>query len=232
MIRDTFCIIPARSGSKGIKNKNIMEFNQCPLLKYSIDFAKKLKFVKKIIVSTDSKKYLNISRKYGVCSKSLRPNYLSSDFSKTIDVVKFEFNQYKNLGFEKILILQPTCPFRKKEHFNASYHALDKGYESAITIHRVSEFPQRMLIKKGKKLLPYISNKKEDLFKPRQAINQIYIRTGSMYFFISKNINKKNFLGSKIFFQETFGKYQINIDNYKDVILTNYYFNEKNKNKK
>ena len=53
------CIIPARSGSKGIKNKNIKNFKKKPLIFYTIDFAKKLNFVDKIIFSTDSKKYLN-----------------------------------------------------------------------------------------------------------------------------------------------------------------------------
>ena len=53
----TWAIIPARSGSKGIKNKNIIPFIDIPLLAHSINFAKKLKFIDKIILSTDSKKY-------------------------------------------------------------------------------------------------------------------------------------------------------------------------------
>ena len=81
---DTFCIIPARSGSKGIKNKNILMFKGKTLIKHSFDFAKKLKFIKKIIVSTDNKSYLKkseIPKTY----HSLRPNYLSLDYSSTID---------------------------------------------------------------------------------------------------------------------------------------------------
>ena len=58
-------IIPARSGSKGIKNKNIKKFLNVPLLVHSINFAKKLKFVDKIFFSSDSKKYSDLARKNG-----------------------------------------------------------------------------------------------------------------------------------------------------------------------
>ena len=58
------CLIPARSGSQGIKNKNIKKFNNKPLIYYSINFAKSLEFVDKIIFSTDSRRYLSIAKKY------------------------------------------------------------------------------------------------------------------------------------------------------------------------
>ena len=63
-MKDTLCIIPARSGSKGIKDKNILKLNNKELIIHSIKFAKKLKFVKHIILSTDSQNYLDISKKF------------------------------------------------------------------------------------------------------------------------------------------------------------------------
>ena len=62
-MRDTLCIIPARSGSKGIRDKNILILNNKELFLHSINFAKKLKFVKDIVFSTDSKKYIKNSKK-------------------------------------------------------------------------------------------------------------------------------------------------------------------------
>jgi len=227
--KDTLCIIPARSGSKGIKNKNIIKFRSYPLLKYSIDFANKLKFVKKIIVSTDSQRYLNISKKYLVTTDKLRPKSLSKDNTKTIDVVRFEYLRLKDNKIKKILILQPTCPFRKINDFYKANKAINKGYESAITINKVTEYPQRMLIKnKNNLFVPYLKN--TELFIPRQKIYDIYIRSGSMYFFHIKNLKKKNFLGNQIFTIETFGKYMLNIDSYKDIIIAKHYFNENYKN--
>ena len=73
MNKDTLCIIPARQGSKGIKNKNIVKLNNKPLLIHSLDFAKKLKFIFKIVISTDSKKYLKLCKKNLFKIDSLRP---------------------------------------------------------------------------------------------------------------------------------------------------------------
>ena len=75
----TIAIIMARSGSSGLKNKNIKMINNKPLIYYTIKFAKKLKFIDKLIFSTDSKKYLKIAQKYYPFENNLRPkNYLLS----------------------------------------------------------------------------------------------------------------------------------------------------------
>ena len=124
MSKDTLCIIPARSGSKGIKNKNIIQIKKKPLFIHSLDFAKKLNFVKKTIFTTDSKKYLNIAKKYGYNFDNLRPKKLATDTVETSDVIKYEItNLNKNVlkGIKFILVLQPTCPFRKIGDFKNAY---------------------------------------------------------------------------------------------------------------
>ena len=94
-------IIPARGGSKGLKNKNILKFNNKPLLAWSIIAAKKSKLFSKIIVSTDSKKIAVIAKKYGAEVPFLRPKKLSSDRSKSVDLVihALDFYKKKNLFF-------------------------------------------------------------------------------------------------------------------------------------
>ena len=88
----SICIIPARSGSKRIKNKNIKKINKDPLIGIVIKTAKKAKIFKKIIVSTDSKKISNISKRYGAEVPFLRNKKLSSDqaplYKVLQDVVK------------------------------------------------------------------------------------------------------------------------------------------------
>jgi len=218
-MRDTICIIPARSGSKGIKNKNITLIKNKPLFLYSLEFAKKLSFVKKIIFSTDSKKYLSIARKYGYNFNSVRPKNLSLDTTETIDVIKYEI---KNLSkkiqkqVKFILILQPTCPFRKLNDFKKAYKKLTKNYDAILTVKKVNEHPERMMKKDKNGNLSNLSNRVN--FKPRQNLEQLYIRAGSMYFFKVKELQNKKFnLGDKIYGIEVKGKYKVNIDNKDDL---------------
>ena len=83
-----WAIIPARSGSKGLKDKNISSFLNKPLLTHSINFAKKLKFVDKIILSTDSKKYSELGLKYGAEVPFLRSKNASESYSMEEDVLE------------------------------------------------------------------------------------------------------------------------------------------------
>jgi len=70
-------IIPARSGSKSIKNKNIIKYKNKPLIYHSIKVALKSKLITRVLVSTDSKKYLLLSKKFGAEAPFLRPKNIS-----------------------------------------------------------------------------------------------------------------------------------------------------------
>ena len=75
---NNFAIIPARSGSKGIKNKNIKDFGGYPLLAWTIKICKKCKSIDRIILSTDSEEYQKLAIKYGAEAPFLRPKRISS----------------------------------------------------------------------------------------------------------------------------------------------------------
>ena len=79
-------IIPARSGSKGLKNKNIKKLNGIPLLAYSIIIALKVKGIKKVIFSSDSKKYINVAKKYGCKFFHHRSKKISHDNASEFSV--------------------------------------------------------------------------------------------------------------------------------------------------
>ena len=81
-------IIPARSGSRKIKDKNIKIFNKKPIIYWSIKAAKESKIFDRIIVSTDSKKIAKISNRYGAETPFIRKKKLAQDIISTVDVVR------------------------------------------------------------------------------------------------------------------------------------------------
>ena len=108
-------IIPARSGSKGVKNKNIVKINNKELIGYTIEFCKKIKFIDKIIVSTDSVKIKKIAEKFGAEVPFIRPKKYSKDSSKDLDVFKhyLEWQKKNNLKEPDIILhLRVTTPIR------------------------------------------------------------------------------------------------------------------------
>ena len=111
--------IPARKGSKGIKNKNLVKFNKKPLIFSTINFSKKLRFVTPF-VSTNSTKILNYAKKNGIKYNYLRPEYLSNNKSPVIKSVFHALDWFENKGihFDAVMMLQPTTPIRKLAEVN------------------------------------------------------------------------------------------------------------------
>ena len=229
-MKKVLCIIPARLGSKSIKNKNIFKFKGKELIYYSIRFANSLKFINKTIFSSDSIKYLNIAKKYGSKNNYLRPKIYSSDFAKTISLVKYLLKEElkKGLKYNFVLILQPTSPFRKVSDFSKAFNLLkQKKYDTVITISETSEHPMRMkILNKNNLVKNYIKLNAESL-TPRQKLSKVYIRAGSMYFIKVKSLIKNNSLvGKKVFGIKVKNQYSLNIDTKKDIILAKHYFND------
>ena len=126
-------IIPCRSGSKGIKNKNILDIFGKPLIYYSIFFAKECKFIDKVLVSTDKRKYQKISKNHGLEVNYLRPKKISKDNSLDINLFKHAINYLKNKNNYKpdyIIHLRPTSPLRKIKDLKKMLNILYKNKKS------------------------------------------------------------------------------------------------------
>jgi len=83
----TVALIPARSGSKGVKNKNILKVNGFPLLAFSIRAALLTKGIDRVVVSTDSRSYKKITLEYGADVPFLRPKNISGDRSTDYEFI-------------------------------------------------------------------------------------------------------------------------------------------------
>ncbi|MCR4657338.1 MAG: acylneuraminate cytidylyltransferase family protein [Lachnospiraceae bacterium] len=116
-------IIPARSGSKGLKDKNIKPFCNKPLLAYSVEAAIGSGKYEVVHVSTDSEKYAEIAAKYGADVHFLRSPALSSDTADSWDVMTEVLERYKEEGreFETLTVLQPTSPLRSAKDIEAAF---------------------------------------------------------------------------------------------------------------
>lgn len=113
-----YALIPARSGSKGVKNKNIRGINGYPLIAYSIAAAKLCPKISRIIVSTDSEYYADIAKYYGAEVPFLRPEEFATDSSPDIEFVEHAISWFaRNEGIvpEYFVHLRPTYPLRKTE---------------------------------------------------------------------------------------------------------------------
>lgn len=127
-------IIPARSGSKGLKDKNIKMLAGKPLMAYSIEAAIKSDMFDTVMVSTDSEEYANIARRYGAEVPFLRSAETSSDTASSWAAVSEVLDNYKALGkvFDTFMLLQPTSPLRRSEDICGAYKLLDEKNANTV----------------------------------------------------------------------------------------------------
>ena len=125
-------LIPARSGSKGVPEKNIKQIAGKPLMVWTIEAALESTLLSNVVVSTDCEHYAEIARKFGA-EVLMRPDYLSDDNASTLDVM---IHALKNIQADHIVLLQPTSPIRRQglidesinEYLNGDYDSLVTGF--------------------------------------------------------------------------------------------------------
>ena len=187
-------LIPARSGSKRLKNKNILKLKGKPLLAHAIIAAKKSQIFDKIILSTDSKKYASIGKKFGAEVPFLRPTKFSSSFSPDYEWVNYTINELKkiNLKFTHFFILRPTNPFRSEKTIIKAWRKYKKSKADSLrAVSLCSNHPYKMWYEDGKFIKPLFKkkNKSQPVYNCQyQSLPKIYSQNASL------EISKNNFL--------------------------------------
>lgn len=190
------CIIPARSGSKGVKNKNLRNLNGFPLIYWTIKRAIESKSFKRILVSTDSDEIAKVAIKYGAEVPELRPYELAQDATPTEPVIEHALLNWCNNDFvEYVVILQPTSPLRTAESIsNGIKQIISENADSLLTVKKISPF----LWKKNPNKPLYDTNnrlRRQDFLEG----DLIYQETGSIYITKLRNfLANKNRLSGKI----------------------------------
>jgi N-acylneuraminate cytidylyltransferase/CMP-N,N'-diacetyllegionaminic acid synthase len=177
-------LIPARAGSKGIPGKNIKIIDGKPLIAYSIEQAKKSKYIDKVIVSTDSKKIASVAAKYGAEVPFLRPKRISTDKASSTDVILHAVNylERKNEYYDILILLEPTSPLRDTKDINSALKMLlkKKKAESIVGICKVESAHPDFLVKLDRGFLrPYTNTRFKSV--RRQDLSELYFFEGSLY---------------------------------------------------
>ena len=153
-------LIPARSGSERIKNKNILNFFGHPLLAYSIKSAIKSKIFDKVLLSTDSQKYANIAKKYGAEVPFLRPKKISKSTSNDFEWISYTLKKLEknNEKFTHFFILRPTNPLRSYDTIRKAWNLFKKkSPDSLRAVERVKQHPGKMWIKDRNLIKPLLN---------------------------------------------------------------------------
>lgn len=186
----SLAIIPARSGSERLKNKNIKILNGLPLIAYTILSAIESGIFDRVIVSTDSEKYAEISRQYGAEIDFIRPPHLSNSSSKSIDLIRHALDHYssENICFDVVCLLQPTSPLRTSEHIkNAFLLFKDNFSDSTISVTKGQSSNLCLTAKSENNALRFL--KFEDCDVPN---DNHYYPNGAIYYFGSEFIRNNN----------------------------------------
>jgi N-acylneuraminate cytidylyltransferase/CMP-N,N'-diacetyllegionaminic acid synthase len=179
-------IIPARGGSKGVPRKNIIEINGKPLINYTIETglsAKKKGLIQELIVSTDDKEIANISLDAGATVPFLRPDYLSNDTAKSVDVMIHAYEFYKDKGiiFDTILLLQPTTPLRTVEDIDSSLQVFKKNKATSLISCYKEEYICDLVSYHKHGDFGIALNEGHNKGGRRQELEDLYVRNGAIY---------------------------------------------------
>ena len=190
-------IIPARSGSKGLVNKNILMLLDKPILAYTIEAAIQSEKFIKVIVSTDSLEYKEIAEKYGA-EVIMRGEELSNDSATSYMVIKDVLEKDLGVEYDYFMLLQPTSPFRNYQHINESIEKFEKNIEKCDFLVSMAEASKTSTlikpIEEDESLRHYdldFSNYKRQSFKEYYPNGAIFIGKNKEY------LEKKHFFGEK-----------------------------------
>ena len=207
MKKKIIAIIPARSGSRGLRNKNIKLLGGHPLLAWSIAVCKKTKLIDYVLVSTNSTKYAKIAKKYKAQVPFLRPEKISSNLSTNYDMVSHALTELSKLKINPDVIVQinPTTPLRDPKLIDKAIKSFIKnktGVSALRSVHEMSETAYKTFEISSKKLLKPILKKIKFLDKvnmPRQIFKKTYAANGVIDIYSVPFIKKNRMLlGSKV----------------------------------
>lgn len=188
--RDTptaVALIPARSGSKRVPDKNIRPLAGHPALAYTIAAARESGVFSAVIVSTDSSLYADIARHYGAETPFLRSPAISGDTSPDIEWVREVLHRLRDEGrrFDCFSILRPTSPFRRAETIRRAWSLFfsQPGVDSLRAVEKCKQHPGKMWVVRHDRMVPLLPLTPADQpwhSSQYAALPEVYVQNASL----------------------------------------------------
>lgn len=179
---NTLVVIPARSGSKRLPDKNIRLLDGKPLIRYSIDVARTVFDDQRICVSTDSLIIKAIAEQAGLTVPFVRPDALATDTASTQDVLLHALKHYRRhneFAIKQVLLLQPTSPFRTSQQLRAALQLFSPDIDMVVSVKQTKANPYFTLYEAGAD--GYLAKSKPTNFVRAQDCPPVYELNGSVY---------------------------------------------------
>ena len=205
-----FCVlIPARSGSKSVLDKNIQYIESKNLIEFSVIAAKK-SGISNIFISTNSLKYKRIAEKSGAQAPFMRPENISQDKSTDYEYLSHFVKELSkiNNSLKYIILFRPTTPLRKINTIKQGIKIFQKNIndiDSLRSAHAAPESPYKWFLKDSSNLFKGLdpSLTPNDVNLPRQDFDQAFIPNGYIDILKIENIHNKHFFNTKMYIYET-----------------------------
>ncbi len=230
-MKKAIALIPARSGSKRVKDKNIRLFCGHPLLAYSVRSAIDSGIFDSVICVTDSEDYASIARYYGAEVPSIRPPSISGDFSPDIEWVKWILLLLSKQGrsYDIFSILRPTSPFRKSSTIRRAFKLFQDNFnvDSLRAVEKCRQHPGKMWVVRNNRMLPvlpYLNNSTPWHSSQYTALPEIYVQNASLEIaWSSLPLERDSIAGELILPFYTEGLDGFDINNHEDIVLADHY---------
>lgn len=218
-------IIPARGGSKGIPRKNIKLLAEKPLIAWTIEEAKKSKYIDRLILSSEDEEIIRVAKEYGCEVPFIRPKELALDDTPGIEPVIHAINTLPE-KYDYVCLLQPTSPLRKVEDIDGCIEkCIKNNADSCVSVTEVDQHPYWMYeINNEEKLKPlFIDNN----IARRQDLPKIYILNGAVYLAKTNQIlNKLDFVTKDTLSFIMDKRRSVDVDDINDFAYTEYLINK------
>lgn len=171
-------LIPARGGSKGIPGKNIKPLSGKPLIEWTIDAAKKSKYIDRLILSSDDEEIIKVAKRAGCEIPFIRPKELAQDQSSSMDVILHALDAIEE-EYDYLLLLQPTSPFRQTKDIDHIIEAcLNNNHKIMVSVSKSEQHPFLMYRIEDTILQPILENSQN---LRRQDMPSVYELNGALY---------------------------------------------------